>query len=221
MQQKTCENFPSAGLMTLSTTGAPVLPRRYIVTDHDPTTKSRSLPLRTGCVVSLGAISTLLILLISHGVLYHRFECVAMPNGFLIGRATVFTSLNGWSPDVVIRYPDGRLFSRGDTKMHFWDNESFAGELPETPDGRIDRYVYVNNVGLIRQSERPDLYKQYFDKKMKLLRFDASRSGGHVMRTYLILYGSRIFDENRKDIGHSSDITTYRRAWCPTSWIRP
>jgi hypothetical protein len=108
-----------------------------------------------------------------------------MPNGFLIGRATVFSTMTGWGPDIAIRYPDGRLFLRGDQHMDFWDENSFAGDFDDTPDGKVNKYIYVNGVGLIRQLEQPELYQQYIDEKKRL---HPDRNGINLMGTYLSLY---------------------------------
>lgn len=171
--------------------------------------------------MSFAGFGGLLVLLVLIGELYSRFECVAMPNGFLIGRATVFSRMVGWGPDIAIWYPDGRLFVRGDKSMDFWDEDSFAGDLDDTPDGKFNSYVYVNGVGLIRKLEQPELYQHYFDRKMRLHRDNASNSGGHVMRTYMILYDDIQYDENRRFAGTGEDPQKYRRAWCPTAWFWP
>ncbi len=135
------------------------------------------------------------------------FDCVEMPNGFLIGRATVFSSMYHTEqglPDIAIRYPDGRLFSRGDNTMDFWDEDGFSGRF-DRPRFRQGGYIYLNDVGLITDREQPDLYRSYFDKKMQEHKDSRQTSGGHVMRTYLLLR------ENQSN----------RRSFCPTDWFLP
>lgn len=130
------------------------------------------------------------------------FDCVEMPNGFLIGRATVFSRMTGWAPDIAIRYPDGRLFARGDNTMFFWDKQGFGGARDER-GGREDAYIYLNDLGLIREKDQPELYKSIFEMKTREHKDSRQTSGGHVMRTYLLLR------ENQSN----------RRSFCPTDWF--
>lgn len=133
-----------------------------------------------------------------------RTNCVEMPNGFLIGRATVFSQMVGWAPDIAIRYPDGRLFVRGDNTMDFWDREGFGGRY-DRPRSREGRYVYLNQIGLITKAEQPELYETIFERKMREHENSDQTSGGHVMRTFLIL------NENPAN----------QRYWCKTDWFLP
>jgi len=132
-------------------------------------------------------------------------SCVVMPNGFLIGRATVFSDMRGPGADVAIKYPDGRLFVRGDKGMDFWGHDSFAGDYERMPEGYSDRYIYLNDLGLILESEQPELYRYHYGRKIVLHRGVASTSGGHVIRTYSLLHAD----------------PTNRRSGCPTDWFWP
>ncbi len=134
-----------------------------------------------------------------------RRECVVMPNGFLIGRATVFSDMRSPGADIALKYPDGRLFLRGDRAMDFWDQDSLAGTFYNTPEGRSDRYVYLNDVGLILKSEQPELYQFHYDRKRVLHRHPGPTSGGHIVRTYHLLH---------KDSDN-------HRSGCPTDWFWP
>jgi len=124
--------------------------------------------------------------------------------GFLIGRATVFSSLIGWAPDIAIRYPDGRIFLRGDVGMHFWDEEGFGGRFdrPRRGDGE---YIYLNSFGLITKDKQPELYQNYFEKKRKEQRENGNQIGGNLMSVYLSL----------------NDYKRNRRSWCKTNWYLP
>lgn len=144
------------------------------------------------------------VALLVHGILYDRHQCVEMPNGFLIGRATVFSSLIGWGPDIAIRYPDGRIFLRGDVDMDFWDKEGFGGEF-DRPRGENGDFIFLNDLGLITRKDQPELYQNYFEKKRKEHENSPETHGGHVMRTYLIL----------------NDDKRNRRSWCRTNWYLP
>jgi hypothetical protein len=156
-------------------------------------------------------------MMVLYSSLYDRFECVEMPNGFLIGRATVFSTMTGWGPDIAIRYPDGRLFLRGDLRMDFWDEDSFAGEFDDTPEGKTNKYIYVNGVGLIHQLE---LYQQYFDKKKPLHPDGSYNTGGNLMRAYLNLYyNDKSGRYKPREFNFHDD--TNRRDWCPTAWFWP
>jgi hypothetical protein len=147
----------------------------------------------------------LLTFMATNTQLYKRHQCVEMPNGFLIGRATVFSSLIGWGPDVAMRYPDGRLFLRGDNLLHFWDHETVAGSLPHTNERGYDHYIYHNDLGLIREIEQPKLYRRIFDQKKAELENKSPNWSSHVYYAYANL---------RKDPAN-------RRDWCPTAWFWP
>ena len=162
-------------------------------------------------------IIALLFVAFIHRELDKRFECVEMPNGFLIGRATVFSRMIGWAPDIAIKYPDGRLFLRGDLRMIFWDVNSFSGHFAKTPDGKFNPYIYVNGVGLILKLEQPEMYQKILDKRMKRHIGDPKNYGGHVYRAYMKLYYN--------EAGNNGEINfqdaTHRRYWCPTAWFWP
>jgi len=119
-------------------TGVQPLQQRYLVTNQEADLRNKK-PRRVW-----GGLKLVILffgLFFCYGVFVgvaKRFECVEMPNGFLIGRATFFSEMIGWGPDIAIKYPDGRLFLRGDKTMNFWDEDSFAGELEDTPEGKPD-----------------------------------------------------------------------------------
>ena len=139
------------------------------------TTANRKRPRkkRWGCLRVLGVFAGLFALLIVYVIIAVRYDCVAMPNGLLIGRTTFFSSLVGWDPDISIRYPDGRLLRRGDGRIGFYDDESVGGDYPGSicTDGcrgsRNNRFVYVNGVGLILESQNPRLFHDYWERKIR------------------------------------------------------
>lgn len=146
--------------------------------------------------------------LFAFGWLADRMSCVEMPNGFLIGRATVFSSLVGWAPDIAIRYPDGRLFSRGDISVDFWDAEGLGGTFVRS-DGNggfdyLDNFVFLNHAGLVTQEKQPELFGQYFEQKNSEWK-EKGRNGANLYSVY-----SRLM-ENHKN----------RRSWCKTDWSLP
>lgn len=145
---------------------------------------------------------------LAFGWLNDRMSCVEMPNGFLIGRATVFSSLQHTEqglPDIAIRYPDGRLFSRGDISVDFWDADGLGGRFSRggRPD-HLGRFVYLNNAGLVMQEKQPELFKQYFSLKDREWR-EKGRIGANLYFVY-----SRL-RENYKN----------RRSWCKTDLFLP
>ncbi len=180
--------------------------RKANMADTDLRKRQGCLSFVRGFLMSMGGL--FLFLIVCWVILLNvsrRYECVEMPNGFLIGRATIFSSLMGWDPDVAIKYPDGRVFLRGDRRMDFWDEDSLAGEYYETVEGHGDRYIYLNDLGLILKSEQPKLYQHHYRRKRVVHRSSAQTSGGHVFRTYLLLNRDR----------------ARRRNWCPTAFAWP
>ena len=94
-------------------------------------------------------------------------DCVVMPNGLLIGRATVFSKMVGWGPDIAIKYPDGRLLRRGDGSIDFFAKEFVGGDYPEAADKKFNKFVYIKGVGLLIRSENPVQFQYYWDKKKR------------------------------------------------------
>lgn len=195
--------------------GAEHFQDEYWLMDREADTRREGLQrLRSGILRLLGWAGKLALLVIGLwglmiGFLFvsRPFDCVEMPNGFLIGRATVFSSMyetEDGLPDIAIRYPDGRLFARGDNKMHFWDVDGFGGRFdrPRRGDGE---YIYLNEVGLITKKDQPELYRSALEKKMREHEDSRQTSGGHVMRTYLLLRESQ----------------GIRKSFCPTDWFLP
>ena len=98
----------------------------------------------------LAIFSGLFGLLLVYVNIADRHECVEMPSGLLIGRATVFSEyvvgktnivsrwFGGPTPDMAIRFPDGRLLRRGDGEIEFLDRESVGGDYPGTFRHRHD-----------------------------------------------------------------------------------
>jgi len=160
---------------------------------------------RWGCLPYVVGFFLLCVSLFLFSIIQVRRDCVVMPNGFLIGRATVFSDMRGPGADVAIKYPDGRLFLRGDKGMDFWDHDSFAGYFYDTPEGRSDSYVYLNELGLILKSEQPELYQFHYDRKEAMHVDSAPMVGGHVIRTYSLLHAD----------------PANRRSGCPTDWFWP
>jgi len=160
---------------------------------------------RWGCLPYIAGGVFLFVFFFLLSIIDIRRECVVMPNGFLIGRATVFSSLLSPDADIAIKYPDGRLFLRGDKLMDFWDHESVAGYYERMPEGYSDRYIYLNDLGLILKSEQPELYQFHYDRKEAMHVDSAPMVGGHVFRTYSLL---------QEDMSN-------RRSGCPTDWFWP
>jgi len=160
---------------------------------------------RWGCLPYIAGGTFLFVCYFLLTVIDIRHRCVVMPNGFLIGRATVFSDMRGPGADIAIKYPDGRLFLRGDKGMDFWDHNSFAGDYERTVDGHSDRYIYLNDLGLILKSEQPELYQFHYDRKRVLHPHPGPTSGGHLAWTYM-----------RLDADPAN-----RRTGCPTDWFWP
>jgi len=143
---------------------------------------------RRGCLPFIAGCASFFVFFYVLSIISVDDQCVVMPNGFLIGPATVFSPMRGPGADIAIKYPDGRLFLRGDKGMHFWDQDSFGGHYERTPEGRSDSYVYLNDLGLILKSEQPVLYQFHYDRKEVLHVDSAPMVGGHVFRTYSLLH---------------------------------
>lgn len=140
-----------------------------------------------------------------------RSNCVEMPNGFLIGRATVFSSMihtEEGLPDIAIRYPDGQLFARGDINIDFWDKEGIGGTFMRFNDGTNIRhpgnFVFLNEIGLIEQKEQPEMYATYFEMKNK----EWERLGRYRANLY------HVYDRLMQNPAN-------QRNWCKTDWFLP
>ena len=179
--------------------------------------RTRALGCLFGIFKTFGVLFLAWFNLVLLGFVVERFECVEMPNGFLIGRATVFSEMIGWDPDIAIKYPDGRLFLRGDLRMIFWDANSFSGHFAKTPEGKFNPYIYVNGVGLVRKLEQPKMYQEILDKRMKRHIDDPRTISSHVYRVYMKLY----YNEAGNNGELNFQDATHRRYWCPTAWFWP
>jgi len=168
-----------------------------------------------------------------------RHDCVVMPNGLLIGRATLFSKMVGWGPDIAIKYPDGRLLRRGDGLINFFDKESVGGDYPEAADKKFNKFIYINEVGLLVRSEDPLQFQYYWDKKKRspsdkpLPTRNARKKGSSPWR-WSQQSGTRHwvggYETWRWTEGSSNLFLIYdilrserknRRDWCPTAWFTP
>lgn len=160
------------------------------------------------------------------GVLYlfahfaARFDCIEMPNGLLIGRATVFSKMyvsRDSDADIAIKFPDGRILRRGDNNIHFYDSESMGGSYPGNYGPSGNAFIYIENVGLFIESEQPEQYQYYWDKKMtELSGVTAENSNGQASGI-----GSNLFYVYLQFNGNPHEPSPYRRDWCPTAWFLP
>ncbi|WP_027834233.1 hypothetical protein [Maritalea myrionectae] len=166
-----------------------------------------------GCLILAVLLAAVLGLWILYTNIAERFFCVEMPNGLLIGRATVFSKMHaggGSDADIAIKYPDGRILRRGDGTISFYDFESMAGSYPSDDESKFNRFIYIKDVGLFIESEQPDQFRHYWETKKKEIFSEPSSNlpdsfGGNLHYTYLML------DKNRE----------YQRARCPTAWFLP
>ena len=166
------------------------------------------------------------LLLLSYAFFAKRFDCVVMPNGLIIGRATVFSEVVSWDgPDIAIKYPDGRIIRRGDGSINFYDYDSVGGSFPGDANGRANLFIYVKDVGLIVKSQQPIRFQYYWDRKKKGSP-DTTRKPNYSTRK-----SEKIRDTWRWADGASSNLGLVysvleadqknQRWWCPTAWYLP
>ncbi|MCF4097304.1 hypothetical protein [Maritalea mediterranea] len=171
---------------------------------------------KIGCLVLSGLFAGLLGLLLLYANIAGRFSCVEMPNGLLIGQATVFSKMHGRGgaePDIALKFPDGRILRRGDGNIRFYDSESIGGIYPNDKQRRSDNFVYIKDVGVFIESEQPEQFQFYRDKKMaELAGMSPTNSNGRASSVNSNLFHIYLTLQKNRN--------THRK-WCPTAWTLP
>ena len=66
----------------------------------------------------LGLVAVFILLLISFNV-DKRFECIVLPNGYIIGRPSAFSDNKEWPPDYVLKDKTGKILNNIDGSISF------------------------------------------------------------------------------------------------------
>lgn len=99
--------------------------------------------------------------------IYWRYgRCIRIPNGVVIAREAFLNPRNSYfTPNVVVKGPDGTVFSRGNDVLFYFSqttalwNDNRLGSEPSNTHF-TERLAYRPDLGLVRGWESPDLIKQ-------------------------------------------------------------
>lgn len=158
-----------------------------------------------------------------------QYRCVELPNGFLVGYAAVFPKKKrgvrdqlGKRPDMAIKHPDGRVLLRGDSEIEYWDDQMIIGAAEIDADHKWNRFIFVNDIGLIIKSEQQELYERYyvekFEKNPEKMKFTPTNLFGIFLNLWNLWEptGYEIYEGDSNLLENK-----YRRPWCSTAIFEP
>ena len=121
------------------------------------------------------AVIVVSIALIIHGLYRNYGPCIKLPNGIIVANEA-YISFEGYyfSPNAVVKGPDGTIFSRGnDGTFYFsettayWVDEHHAGNpyiayesVSHLPESGLEGLAYRPDVGLVSAWNNRSLYEQ-------------------------------------------------------------
>ena len=110
----------------------------------------------TGCLFSLSVLILMGLYSVKFG------QCIRFPNGTEIGyEANIDFGNPYFSPDAVLRDPQGKIIAKDVSPIHITENATFGWAWHETENGREGfRFIWTRESGIVREDRNPDIYRR-------------------------------------------------------------
>lgn len=102
-----------------------------------------------------------------------HYDCVELPNGFLVGNSAVFSNNYNGYIDIALKLPNGKVLLRrslrGDRDIYYIDEKIIMTSMRDEHKDRNKGFMYVKDIGLVTKMDQPEFFKKYHTKVKRKL----------------------------------------------------
>lgn len=152
------------------------------------------------------------MLLIINGLYKYYGTCVKLPNGITVAyEAYINFSQFYFTPNVVVKGPDGTTFSRGnDGTLYFSETTAWWVDIiPGDPRERYEGLAYRADVGLVSRWKNPELRRKLIQEAGELLEEGKTLNNSNILYVLIHLVDNPKYRSRECDIPFFSFERSY------------